>query len=39
MIPSSMIYRRQRHFIDCPDTLMTQMTKDFAMRHDENYVE
>ena len=33
------IRRRQRHFVDCQRTRMTQMTKDFAMRHDENYVE
>ena len=25
--------------IDCQGTRMTQMTKDFTMRHDENYVE
>ena len=24
---------------DCQGTRMTQMTKDFIMRHDENYVE
>ena len=39
MTPSSPIPRRQRHFVDCQRTRMTQMTKDFAMRHDENYVE
>ena len=33
------IHRRQRHFVDCQGTRMTQMTKDFAMRHNENYVE
>ena len=26
-------------FVDCQWTRMTQMTKDFAMHHDENYVE
>ena len=31
--------RRQRHFVDCQRTRMTMLTKDFAMRHDENYVE
>ena len=36
---SSPIYRQQRHFVDCQGTRMTQTTKDFAMRHDENYVE
>ena len=25
--------------VDCQGTRMTQMTKDFTMRHDENYVE
>ena len=39
MMPYSLIHRRQRHFVDCQRTRMTQMTKDFAMRHDENYVE
>ena len=39
MTPYSPIHRRQRHFVDCQRTRMTQMTKDFAMRHDENYVE
>ena len=33
MAPSSPIHRRQCHFVDC------QGTKDFTMRHDENYVE
>ena len=37
MTPSSPIHRRQHHFVDCQETRM--MTKDFAMRHDENYVE
>ena len=27
------------YFVDCQRTRMTQMTKDFAMRHDESYVE
>ena len=27
------------NFVDCQRTRMTQLTKDFAMRHDENYVE
>ena len=27
------------YFVDCQRTCMTQMTKDFAMRHDESYVE
>ena len=39
MMPYSPIPRRQRHFVDCQRTRMTQLTKDFAMRHDENYVE
>ena len=39
MTPYSPIPRRQRHFVDCQRTRMTQLTKDFAMRHDENYVE
>ena len=39
MTPFSPIHRRQRHFVDCQETRMTQMTKDFAMPHDENYVE
>ena len=39
MRPSSPIHRRQRHFVDCQGTRMTQITKDFALRHDENYVE
>ena len=39
MTPSLPIHRRQRHFVDCQGTRMTQMTKDFAMRHNENYVE
>ena len=39
MMPSSPIHRQQRHFVDCQGTHMTQMTKDFAMRHDENYVQ
>ena len=39
MTPYSPIPRRQRHFVDCQRTGMTQLTKDFAMRHDENYVE
>ena len=40
MTPYSPIPRRQRHFVDCQrQTRMTQLTKDFAMRHDENYVE
>ena len=38
MTPYSPIPRRQCHFVDCQRTRMTQMTKDFAMRHDENYV-
>ena len=37
--PSPPIHQRQRHFVDCQGTRMTQMTKDFTMRHDENYVE
>ena len=32
------IPRRQCHFVDCQRTRMTMLTKDFAMRHDENYV-
>ena len=39
MMLSSPIHRRQRHFVDCQGTRMTQMTKDFVMRHDESYVE
>ena len=39
MTPYSPIPRRQRHFVDGQRTRMTQLTKDFAMRHDENYVE
>ena len=39
MTPYSPIHRRQHHFVDCQRTRMTQMTKDFAKRHDENYVE
>ena len=39
MTPYSPIPWRQRRFVDCQRTRMTQMTKDFAMRHDENYVE
>ena len=38
MMPSSPIHRRQHHFVDCEGTCMTQMTKDFVMHHDENYV-
>ena len=39
MTPYSPIHGRQHHFVDCQRTRLTQMTKDFAMRHDENYVE
>ena len=39
LTPYSPIPRRQRHFVDCQRTRMIQLTKDFAMRHDENYVE
>ena len=39
MTPYSPIPRRQRHFVHCQRTRMTMLTKDFAMRHDENYVE
>ena len=35
----SPIHRRQRQLVDCQRIRMTQMTKDFAMRHDENYME
>ena len=37
MTLSSPIHRWQRHFVDCQSTRMTQMTKDFARHHDENY--
>ena len=36
MTPYSPIPRRQRHFVDCQRTRITQLTKDFAMPHDEN---
>ena len=39
MTPYSQIHPQQRHFVDCQRTRMTQITKDFAMRHDENDVE
>ena len=39
MTPYSPIHRRQHHFVDCQRTRMTQMTKDFDKRHNENYVE
>ena len=39
MTPYSPIHRRLHHCVDCQRTRMTQMTKDFAKHHDENYVE
>ena len=39
MTLSSPIHRWQRHFVDCQSTRLTQMTKDFTRRHDENYVD
>ena len=39
MTLSSPIHRWLRRCVDCQSTRMTQMTKDFARRHTENYVD